>query len=70
MQVSAPEGLEHLPQIPTPQLVMYSIDRENAVLRRQFALQLEAAADHRLRAAVYEYQPFRFRGRYRCESFA
>jgi hypothetical protein len=26
MQVSAPEGLAHFPQMPTPQLVMYSID--------------------------------------------
>ena len=26
MQVSAPEGLAHFPQMPTPQLVMYSMD--------------------------------------------
>ncbi|MGD0199388.1 MAG: hypothetical protein ABSD27_01410 [Bryobacteraceae bacterium] len=25
MQVSAPEGLAHFPQMPTPQLVMYSM---------------------------------------------
>ena len=26
IQVKAPDGLAHFPQIPTPQLVMYSID--------------------------------------------